>query len=99
LQTARDRARLAKLAYEEDEDRIRITLANRCQRLERLSLGLGFVAGSDREVVVAFAGTRGGVDWAFNVVHPLVPGYGGRVHKGFAHLAEHVGDEVARAVK
>jgi Lipase (class 3) len=99
LQTALDRARLAKLAHDEDEGRLRTTLADRFQRLELLPLGLGFVAGGDREVVVAFAGSRDGIDWAFNIAHPLAPGYGGRVHKGFAHLAEHVGDAVARAVQ
>ena len=75
------------------------TLLGRFHRQELLPLGLGFVAGSDLEVVVAFAGTRDGIDWAFNAVHSLTPGYSGRVHKGFAHLAEHVGDAVIRAVK
>jgi triacylglycerol lipase len=98
LATARELARLAMLAYEENERQLRIALADRFVRLQPLPLGLGFVAGSDREVVVAFAGTRDGIDWAFNIVHSLAPGYGGRVHKGFAHLADHVGDEVTRTV-
>lgn len=99
LQTARVCAELTKLACEEDEDRLRPNLLGCFHQLELLPLGLGFVAGSDRHVVVAFAGTRDAIDWAFNVVHLLAPGYGGRVHKGFAHLAEHVGDTVTRAVQ
>ena len=99
LATARDRAALAKLAYEGDKRRLGTALGRRFLRLELLPLDLGFVAGNDREVVVAFSGTRDGIDWAFNVVHPLTPGYGGRVHKGFAQLANHVAEEVARAVR
>jgi len=99
LQTACACARLAELAYEEDEGRLRTTLVDRFRQLELLPLGLGFVVGGDREVVVALAGSRDGIDWAFNLVHSLVPGYGGQVHMGFAHLAEHVGDKVVRAVR
>jgi predicted lipase len=99
VRTARDREWLAKLAYEDDAERLRTSLADRFALLEALPLSLGFVAASDQEVVVAFAGTRDGIDWFFNVVHPLAPGYGGRVHKGFAHLADHIGESVTRTVK
>jgi hypothetical protein len=63
-----------------------------------LPLGQGFVAGSDNEVIVAFAGSREAVDWGFNLAHQLIPGYGGHVHKGFAFLAEQVADVVDAAV-
>lgn len=99
LQSARHCARLAKFACEEDERRLRTNLLGLFNRLELLPRGLGFVAGSEREVVVAFAGTRGGIEWVFNAVSLLTPGYGGRVHKGFAHLAENIGDAVIQAVK
>ncbi len=99
LRIARDRGRLAKLAYENDAERLQAALAGRFALLEALPLSLGFAAASDREVVVAFAGTRDGIDWIFNVVQPLAPGYGGRVHKGFAHLADHIGASVIQMVK
>jgi hypothetical protein len=58
LQTARDLARLAQFAYEKDEARLRMNLVRRFGRVDLLPLGLGFVAKSGREVVIALAGRR-----------------------------------------
>jgi hypothetical protein len=89
---------LAELSYEEDGARLAGALASDYPRFQSLPLRLGFVAGSNTEVVVAFTGSRDGLDWAANIVHQLVLGYGGRVHKGFAVLAEQVAESVDAAL-
>ena len=99
LVTAQEQVRMAALAYEEQPNQAHQALAALYSRIVVLPLRMGFVVGNGHEVVVAFVGARDGIDWAFNMCCHQEPGYGGRVHTGFAKLLESLWKSVEHGVR
>lgn len=97
-ETARLLARLAEIAYQADRELAADALRATCDVIEFLDGCRGFVARTNREIVVAFAGTSNLGDWSVNLSSQLVPGYGGHVHKGFAILTEALWSAVHAAI-
>jgi triacylglycerol lipase len=59
----------------------------------------GFVAANEDALLVVFRGTDRPTDWITNVNYPQVPGYGGKVHRGFARALDSVWDEVLSGIR
>jgi predicted lipase len=84
MKTALKLALVSKLAYEEVPGKIRDALC--MPRLRHLSSdgAQGFVAGNDKNILVALRGTDEIQDWIANLNLQQSNAYGGKVHTGFA---------------
>ncbi|MDW8265693.1 MAG: lipase family protein [Gemmataceae bacterium] len=97
--SVRQVARLVQAACETDQRAQTALVRSQFRHGIRLPADWGFVVGNAREVVAAFRGSRDVLDWVCNLITDLTPGYGGRVHGGFAAMAEGLGGALVEAIE